>query len=184
MIPKKNFAGLIRAYALFRAQFPTASWQLVIIGDGPEMEGLRNLVIELGLVGLVRLPGYKSAEEIARAMALCRVFVMPSRSEEQWGLVMNEAMACGVPVVGSSICGATPELIVEGETGFAFDPKDEPALGRLLARCFSEEERLVAMGRAAQRQVDKCALRVFAESIFRSAEIALGGARTRSKFGI
>jgi 1,2-diacylglycerol 3-alpha-glucosyltransferase len=170
MIAKKNFASLVQAYTEYRQILKDTAWDLVIVGDGPEMPNVTALVQAAGLEAVIHRPGYRSATEIVRYMALARAFVMPSSQEEQWGLVINEAMACGLPVIASDICGATPELIVEGHTGFSFAPEDRAKLIEHLLWCTNNRERLRPMGLAAQRQVNKCSLEAFARSFYAAAK--------------
>ena len=65
-------------------------------------------------------------------MAAADCLVLPSDGTETWGLIVNEAMACGKPAIVSEVCGCAPDLIEEGETGYSFPLGDTRALaGRL-----------------------------------------------------
>ena len=89
--------------------------------------------------------------------------------EEPWGLVINEAMASGLPVLSSRNVGAAEELVVEGKTGYLFDPSSVEEMARALAKIVGmEPEERLAMGRAAFEQVERVApLKAFGEGLAR-----------------
>jgi glycosyltransferase involved in cell wall biosynthesis len=102
---------------------------------------------------LVVFPGFRQIDEIRAFYAGAGAFIHPALSEP-WGLVINEAMASGLPVLSSRNVGAAEELVQEGVNGFSFDPEDVEELAGLMARMsgMSSEERL-AMGRASERLI-------------------------------
>jgi N-acetyl-alpha-D-glucosaminyl L-malate synthase BshA len=109
--PVKNAPDVVRIFKLVNDQMPS---KLVLIGDGPDAPYVLRLAEELGLKDRVLfLGGQDSVETI-----LCKgdLFLLPSASEA-FGLAALEAMACGVPVVGS-IVGGLPELVRDGEVGY------------------------------------------------------------------
>src|SRR5262249_41808278 len=130
---KKNLPGLLRAYARYRdrcqenrtgdAQSP---WELVVLGDGPGRQQLEQLRDELGLSERVRLPGFQQYDVLSSYYAFARAFVHAS-TVEQWGLVVNEAMASGLPILLSNRCGCASMLLDEGVNGYLFDPEDREA---------------------------------------------------------
>jgi glycosyltransferase involved in cell wall biosynthesis len=163
-IEKKNLLRLIRAYAeyrqLCRASVSDAEksearrnapWDLVLLGDGPLREALNAQLSSLNLHAYVHLPGFKQFDELPVYYALAKAFVHESTTE-QWGLVVNEAIASGLPVIVSDRCGCVPELV--NGNGFTFDPLDEQELAaRLLEmaslsehdlECFAEASRGIA----------------------------------------
>src|SRR5206468_8483293 len=149
-IEKKNLPILIRAYAEYRQRSSAfanqtsrkatagqeatadrevsgenAPWDLVLLGDGPMRETLNTQLSTLNLHSHVHLPGFKQYDELPVYYALANAFVHASTTE-QWGLVVNEAIASGLPVIVSERCGCVPEL-VQGN-GFTFDPMNEHEL--------------------------------------------------------
>jgi glycosyltransferase involved in cell wall biosynthesis len=139
-IEKKNLTRLIRAYAEYRDRSQgtgvtdpgyngDAPWDLVLLGDGPMRETLNAQLATLNLRGHVHLPGFKQYDELPVYYALANAFVHASTSE-QWGLVVNEAIASGLPVIVSDRCGCAPELV--RDNGFTFDPMNEPELASRL----------------------------------------------------
>ncbi|HET9367018.1 MAG TPA: glycosyltransferase, partial [Candidatus Udaeobacter sp.] len=112
-IPKKNLLALVRAYAEYRQRAKrrgqsAESWELVLLGDGPLKADLSRLISDLRLDDCVHLPGFKQYDELPVYYALANAFVHVSKSE-QWGLVVNEALASGLPVIVSNRCGCVPE---------------------------------------------------------------------------
>jgi glycosyltransferase involved in cell wall biosynthesis len=101
----------------------------------------------------VTFTGFLNQSEIARAYVAADLLVLPSDAGETWGLVVNEAMACGRPAIVSDLVGCGPDLVVEGETGWRFPCGNVEALAAALARAAADAPRLVAMGAAAQRRV-------------------------------
>ena len=85
----------------------------------------------------VLLPGFKQYPELPLYYGLAGAFVLPSLTEP-WGLVVNEAMAAGLPVVVSDRCGCASDLVRPGENGFAFDPCDIEQLAALLGQFRAE----------------------------------------------
>jgi glycosyltransferase involved in cell wall biosynthesis len=149
-IEKKNLPRLIQAYAEYRQKSQTvrdATWDLVLLGDGPLRETLNSQLSALNLNEHVHLPGFKPYDELPVYYALANAFVHASTTE-QWGLVVNEAIASGLPVIVSDRCGCVPEL-VQGN-GFTFDPTNEDELAARLLKMASlsdgERRRLTDAG--------------------------------------
>ncbi len=148
LIPEKGVDLLLRACAAL----PDRRWQLTILGDGPERGRLGELAGRLGIAGQVTFAGPRPSTQMPAAYRAFDVLVLPSVSRpnwiEQFGRVLVEAMACGVPVIGSS-CGEIPNVI--GEAGLIFPEGDVPALRDALARVMADEalrRDLAAAGRA------------------------------------
>lgn len=121
--PEKGLDTLIAAFANFRGAWPQS--RLVIIGGGPLRQSLEQqaLGLGLGLGDAVEFAGSMGQEALAEQYLQATCLVLPSRSEP-WGLVVNEALHYGCPVVVSDNCGCVPELVVDGITGFAFKTDD------------------------------------------------------------
>jgi glycosyltransferase involved in cell wall biosynthesis len=134
-IARKNLAGLIQAYARYRRDAAESKelWSLVLLGGGPLAPDLRRLISELSLERCVHLPGFRQYDELPIYYGLAGGFVHASASEP-WGLVVNEAMASGLPVLVSRRCGCCQDLVADGENGFAFDPFNMEQLARLMGR--------------------------------------------------
>lgn len=130
-VPKKNLLRLIEAYAEYRHRAGEKAWDLVLLGDGPLRQDIERLRQETGLEKVVHLPGFKQYDELPVYYGLAEAFVHASTTE-QWGLVVNEAMAAGLPVIVSERVGCAVDLVRHGENGFIFDPYNAHALGHRL----------------------------------------------------
>lgn len=124
-IERKNLSNVIEAWARYRTElkrdFPDQTpWDLVLCGAGEQAEKLRKQAQETGIEG-VHFTGFVQQNEVARWMAGAGAFVHAAL-QEQWGLVVNEAMACGLPILLSQTCGCAPELLENDRNGWTFDP--------------------------------------------------------------
>ena len=191
-IEKKNLPGLIRAYEEYRQTSEvgrqssevgkkSAPWDLVILGDGPLKADLCRLISDLRLHAHVHLPGFKQYDELPVYYALAKAFVHASTTE-QWGLVVNEAVASGLPVIVSERCGCVPEL-VRGN-GFTFDPIDERELpSRLLQIASLSDYERRNLGDASYRVAENFAPEHFGEGLEQAAKLALTHPRKVSLIG-
>jgi glycosyltransferase involved in cell wall biosynthesis len=182
-IEKKNLPTLIRAYAAYRQKSDARGnppWDLVLLGDGPLREALNSQLSTFNLHRHVHLPGFKQYQELPVYYALARAFVHPSTTE-QWGLVVNEAIACGLPVIVSERCGCVPELVQDN--GFTFDPFNEHELGSQLFRMalLSDDERM-RLADASYRISANFAPEHFGEGLEQAA--ATAATLKRRRFGV
>lgn len=125
----KGLGDLIQAFSLVRARMPGA--HLDVIGAGPLKAELLEQALELGMADAVTLHGPKDLAEIVPLFFRSVALVLPSHSEP-WGLVVNEALSFGCPVVVSDRCGCVPELVLPGVTGFTFKSGDVAALSEAM----------------------------------------------------
>lgn len=173
-IEKKNLSCLVSAYAEYRRKMQNIGntmWDLVLLGDGPLRGTLTYQLSTHNLNEHVHLPGFKPYDELPAYYALANAFVHASTTE-QWGLVVNEAIASGLPVIVSDRCGCVPELV--NGNGFTFDPTNEGELtGRLLEMAsFSYEERK-QLGANGYRIAANFAPERFGEGLERAASMAM-----------
>lgn len=159
-VAKKNLPALVRAYHGFRKGRgdDPADWPLVLLGDGEERGAVEREIDRLGLRGHVMVPGFLQIDRLPEFYATAGAFVHASTTE-QWGLVVNEAMASGLPVVVSRRCGCVEELVEDGVTGLTFDPFDETAITAALrtASALANRDALIerACARIAEWDVDR-----------------------------
>lgn len=152
---RKQADHLLRAYCeLIHGVDPHRQPYLVLVGDGDERRRLEALAVELALER-VRFAGFRNQTELPRFFALADVFVLPSR-HEPWGLIVNEAMASGCPVVVSSDVGCHPDLVTNGVEGVVYAQGDIAALTEALRQVLADPAQTRAMGCAAQRRVQQC----------------------------
>lgn len=167
LVPKKHPLDLIAAVA--RARRPDL--HLLIVGDGELRDACASAVAE----GAVRatFAGFLNQTEIPSAYAAADVLVLPSDAGETWGLVVNEAMACGLPAFVSDDAGCAPDLIVEGETGHRFALGDIGALAALLAAGAGDRARLARMGERARAHVASYSVEAAAAGVEEGVRVAL-----------
>lgn len=171
-VQKKNLFRLIEAYARYRSVAGKERWQLTVLGDGPLRPEIEAKIAELNLADDVLLPGYKQYDELPAWYGAASCFILPSTTE-QWGLVVNEAMAAGLPVLVSDRCGCAPDLVSEGVNGFTFDPYDVHGMADLMARIAHNDVDRAAMGRASRAIVADWGPERFADGLEKAVAAAL-----------
>ncbi len=147
--PEKNLVRLVEAYAMYRQTVGEQAWSLVLVGSGPQESMLRAQAKELR--GVV-FAGFQQKETLPPYFGLASCLVLPSISEP-WGLVVNEAMAAGLPVLVSDRCGCVPELVQNGVNGYVCDPLDTEGMARLLGVMSSDSADVTKMGGASRHIV-------------------------------
>jgi glycosyltransferase involved in cell wall biosynthesis len=150
---RKHCDHLVEAYAALLRDHDSSGYKpyLVIVGDGEERANLEARCRDLGLTN-VRFAGFQNQSVLPRYLHLADVFVLPSR-HEPWGLIVNEAMAAGCPVIVSSDVGSGPDLVTNGVEGYSYPVGDILALTSTLSRVLASPETASAMGEAAQRRI-------------------------------
>lgn len=153
LIGFKNLPALLQAFADVRQQTSQSSdWGLLILGEGEELANLTAQRDALSLTDTVTfLPG-QPWFRVPEMLALSNVLVLPSTSEP-WGLVVNEAMACGLPVIVSDRCGCVVDLVHNGKTGFVFDPAHPDELTYHLRQFMDGTVDAEKLGQTAQEHI-------------------------------
>ena len=180
-IEKKNLPTLVRSYALYRQLAGNTDnrqqttdhrpWDLVLLGDGPLRGPLNSQLSTLNLQDSVLLPGFKQYEELPVYYGLANAFVHASTTE-QWGLVVNEAVASSLPVIVSNRCGCVPELVQDN--GFTFDPMNQHELAsRLFEMASLSDDERESLGHASRRIATNLGPNRFGEGLKRAATMAI-----------
>ena len=151
LVETKGFHLLLEACARLRQE--GRDCRCLIVGEGPEAEHLKNLVVDLGLEERVELPGRLQPEELLPLFRRADLLAMPAcvRNCDQDGIptVLIEALAMEIPVVATRVSGF-PELVRDGDTGLLVAPDNPEALAAALARLLADHglgRRLAAAGR-------------------------------------
>ena len=170
-VEKKGLQHLFPAFEKIRAQFPNA--KLLMVGDGPYRPAMEPWIAKLG--SSVQMEGFKQLDDLPEYYAAADLFVVPSL-DEPWGVVINEAMAAGLPVVATTVCGATPDLIRNGQNGFAIEPGDVQGLADAMAKVLALGDRGKAMGDLSREIIRDWTPENSAEEFAMAAKFATGKA--------
>ncbi len=149
LIPKKRPQDVIRAMAV--AGGGVRSRHLLMVGDGELRAECERLAAEVGTA--VTFSGFLNQSEMPKAYVAADCLVLPSDNGETWGLVVNEAMACGLPAIVSDQVGCHSDLILPGRTGFIFPCGDVKALAECVAGITKERGKSEPMGQDARIHV-------------------------------
>ena len=168
LIPLKGLRELLAGWELFTRTNSTGT--LVLVGEGPEREPLESIIRDKHVPRVV-FAGRAEYEQIASHYAAADCLVMPTL-EDNWSLVVPEAMACGKPILCSQFNGCWPELVQPGVNGWVFDPHNAGEIAELLNKCAAEPGRLIAMGRESSRIVEAYSPQHAAEAVLRAIELA------------
>jgi glycosyltransferase involved in cell wall biosynthesis len=169
LIRPKGFQELLQAWHLFEKRCLNEG-TLVLVGDGPERYELNRVVKKLELQN-VRFIGYVNYDDITEYYAAADVLVMPTL-EDNWSLVVPEAMACGLPILCSCYNGCYPELIEHDGNGWIFDPLDETDTFNALQCCVINRDRLAKMGERSREIVSKYTPENAAKAILEACRLA------------
>ncbi len=145
----KNIQRLLDAYQ----QLNSTEWSLLLVGNGEDKAEILTH-IQSNHITNVHFISAQPWQEVPRYMALADVLVLPSYSEP-WGLVVNEAMACGKAVVVSEKCGCAPDLVKNGVNGFTFNPFNVEQLQEKLHYFIANPEAARSFGNAGQQMITK-----------------------------
>lgn len=153
-------------------------FDLVIAGDGEERVEIERTIRECGVSDHVHLVGAKSYYDLPGYYANAGAFIHASTTE-QWGLVVNEAMASGLPVLVSKRCGCAADLVKEGVNGWTFDPTNEEQMADLMLRISSDEEQRKEMGRQSREIIAEWGPARFASGISSAVDAALSAPKKK-----
>jgi 1,2-diacylglycerol 3-alpha-glucosyltransferase len=170
-IKKKNIPNLVYAYAQARKQVDIAP-DLVILGDGPEIDAIKFAITQGNVKKNVHLCGFQTYESLPEIYGLAEGFVHVS-TVEQWGLVINEAMAAGIPVIASNCCGAARTVITDGVSGILTEPVIPSITGALVKLFSLPPDQRALMGLAASDAIAAWGPTRFASGMRKAVESAL-----------
>lgn len=166
LITRKRPFDLLRAFARFDRSDPDLAPALVFLGDGPERQRLESEIMRSGLSEKVRISGFINQSEMPAWYAASDCLVLPSDGLETWGLVVNEAMAAGLPVLVSDAAGCAPDLVRVGENGFRFSCGDlDELFARMLQVAEQPAEVRAEWGQRSREIVAGCTFTKVADAI-------------------
>jgi len=183
-VPEKNLPLLVRAFTRYRQNHANGRpWDLVLCGGGPGAGEVEAAIAESGLAEAIHRPGFLQAEELPRWYAHASAFVHPSLMEP-WGLVVNEAAACGLPLLVSDRAGAVETFVplTPESTGRRFDPHNEDSVTECLTWMASQPEAdRQAQGKRAEEIVAQWGPQRFAQGTLEAVAMATERETTRQR---
>jgi glycosyltransferase involved in cell wall biosynthesis len=141
--------------------------RLVYVGDGTMRRELKKICEECGLTERVEFLGFKNQKELPAILAGAECLILPGN--ESWGLVVNEAMACGTPAIVSTACGCAPDLIDEGETGYSFPMGSTRALADRMRLFIKNRSR--GWDENVRAKVSRFSISKATDGLFRALEV-------------
>ncbi len=165
MVPKKRQPDLIEALAKLNRPC-----QLILVGHGPLLEQVRETCRQL--LPNTLLTGFVNQSELPRYYAIADVFVLPSQWEE-FGLVLNEAMCAGLPIVATNSTAATFDLVREGKNGFTYNPGEVAALSSHLEILLSSPLLREKFGKMSREIIQGWSITETIQGILRALESIL-----------
>jgi glycosyltransferase involved in cell wall biosynthesis len=148
LLPRKRPKDVLEACALVARRTAVS---LAYVGDGIERAALESCARDLGFSGIAFL-GVQNQSALPALYSAADLLVLAS-DFEPWGMVVNEAMCCGLPVVVSDKVGAAADLVVDGVNGFVYPAGDVPALADRVFRLVQDEGLRRAMARESVRRI-------------------------------
>ncbi len=179
--PEKNLLPALQAYSDYVRRRGASAWKWVLCGNGPLEEDIRKLSNQLGLDSHVKLPGVVRYAQLPWYYGVAECFWLPS-IKDCFPLVVNEAMASGLPILISTRCGNSSILLEEGGNGWTFDPGSVEAMTDVLLRtnALSHQQR-GAMGLRSREIISHWGPEQFAEGLWNALQVAMRRARDRQR---
>jgi glycosyltransferase involved in cell wall biosynthesis len=173
LVPEKGVFDLLQAYAKLESSL-RSEVGLVFAGDGVSREELAQQAKRIS-PGTVCFPGFAQREDLAGLYALAEILVLPTHSDP-WGLVVNEAMACGLPIVVSSMAGCSADLVENGWNGYVVPPHDAEKLSVAISCLVRQPELNLRMGTHSSERIRNYSPEACADGLAAAAMSAGTGA--------
>jgi glycosyltransferase involved in cell wall biosynthesis len=178
LIQVKGVDVLVKAFAEVMRQLPAA--QLLIVGDGPEGDSLRAVANECKVGDHVHFLEFRQGNDLVELYACADVFCLPSR-HEPWGVVVNEAAACGLPLVVSERVGAGPDLVRSGANGRVVPAGDVGQHASALIETLQQREKQGEFRRVSRERAVAWGYEKAVDEFNRMASLVSAEGRRRSK---
>lgn len=169
LVEQKNYRILLDAYASYLQEIDDRrkALELVIVGEGHLGQNLMRYAEDKKVNTCVHFIGSIAYSDLPGIYSGATFFILASNvASETWGLVVNEAMAAGLPLLVSRQSGASDDLVFNGINGYSFDGDDAQELCRCILRLDSQPEMRKKMGVASKQIISKWSLKLFAESFY------------------
>jgi 1,2-diacylglycerol 3-alpha-glucosyltransferase len=150
LVREKGIFELLSAYGTLDATL-RREFGLVFVGDGPARREAEQQAVLIS-PGVIRFVGFAQREQLPTYYGLAEMLILPTYTDT-WGLVVNEAMACGLPIILSDVAGCAPDLVMENWNGKIVPPRDVAAIAAAM-REFAENPGLcVTMGMNSSKRI-------------------------------
>lgn len=167
LLARKNLLVLLKAFKMLAR----SDWGLVVVGDGPMKDEHMEYYRANGIAN-VFFKGHQDLEQLTKYYIASDIFVLPS-VREVWGLVINEAMASGLPVLCSRNAGAARDLVRDGVNGYVFDPKDAKTLRDKLILLVDDAGKRENMGKESMRIISEFTPQKSAADLLKAVDLAM-----------
>lgn len=153
LIERKGVKFLLQAYQQAVNKLKNSDWGLLIVGYGPQQEDLK-ILCKRQKIKDVYFCGHVEIDEMPKMYGLADLFVLPSL-EETFGLVINEAMASGLPIITTNNVGSCLDLVNPGENGFVIPAGNVTELSNAIIKIISNPDLLSKMGKKSSEMINK-----------------------------
>ena len=167
LVKAKGIFELLETYAQLDTEIRDKVG-LVFVGDGADRPALMERAARIA-PGTIQFPGFIQREGLADFYALADALIFPTHSDT-WGLVVNEAMSCGLPVIVTWVAGCVADLVQDGWNGFVVPPKDRTALALAMTRLASDSVLRTEMGSRSRERMDAYSPEAWAEGLVNAVE--------------
>lgn len=167
LVKAKGVFELVKAYARLDDEV-RAQVGLVCVGDGADRSELMEQAARIA-PGTIRFPGFVHREELPEFYSLTDALVFPTHSDT-WGLVLNEAMSCGLPVISTNVAGGVADLVQDGWNGFVVQPGDASQLAGAMTRLALDAELRTRMGYRSKERIAAYSPAAWAEGLVKAVE--------------
>jgi glycosyltransferase involved in cell wall biosynthesis len=171
LVEAKGVFDLLETYAKLSEEI-RAEVSLVFVGDGSDRTKLMERASAIAL-GTILFPGFAHREELAEFYALADALIFPTHSDP-WGLVVNEAMSCGLPVVATSVAGCTEDLVRDSWNGFVIPPRDPSSLAGAMVRLAGDSALRVEMGARSREKIAEHSPEAWAQGLIDATKSVRG----------
>ncbi len=172
LVRAKGVFDLVEAYAQLDDEI-RANIGLVFVGDGADRSALIEQASRI-TPGTIQFPGFVQREGLPEFYALADALIFPTHSDT-WGLVVNEAMSCGLPIIATSVAGCVADLVRDGWNGFVVPPQDPSKLAGAIARLAGDSKLRIEMGYRSRERVQAYSPAAWAEGLVKVVESVCAG---------
>ena len=162
LVPEKGVFDLLNAYGALAPEL-RKEIGMVFVGDGAARSTLLQRAAAIN-PGCIQTVGFAQREQLPAYYALADVFVFPTHTDP-WGLVVNEAMACGLPVISSNAAGCAADLVESGWNGRVFSTGDVRQLASLMDELGRDADQRSAMGQRSNERIQQYSPEAWAEGM-------------------